>query len=100
MTERIKSPLIINILLGVMIFALYFNIFENSPTNWDDPALFKNTLLHSVTMDNIKTILSYQSGGTYQPVRDLSYMVDFSLWGGIRWFSACTSRASSSTSSW
>ena len=81
MTERVKSPLIINILLGVMIFALYFNIFENSPTNWDDPALFRNTLLHSATMDNIKTLLSYQSGTTYQPVRDLSYMVDFSLWG-------------------
>jgi protein O-mannosyl-transferase len=81
MTERIKSPLIINILLAVMIFALYFNIFKNEPTNWDDPALFKNPIFHSITMDNIKTILTYQSGGTYQPVRDLSYMVDFSLWG-------------------
>jgi len=81
MTERIRSPLIICILLGVMIFAVYFNIFGNSPTNWDDPALFKNTLIHSVTWDNLKAILTYRSAATYQPMRDLSYMFDFSLWG-------------------
>jgi tetratricopeptide (TPR) repeat protein len=81
MTEKIRSPLIISILLGVMIFAVYFNIFGNSPTNWDDPALFKNTLLHSLTWDNLKAILIYRSAATYQPMRDLSYMIDFSLWG-------------------
>jgi len=81
MTERIRSPLIISILLGVMIFAVYFNIFGNSATNWDDPTLFKNTLIHSVTWDNLKAILTYRSAATYQPMRDLSYMFDFSLWG-------------------
>ena len=64
-----------------MTFALYFNILDNSPTNWDDPTLFKKTEIHSITWDNLKTVLTYHSGSTYQPVRDLSYMIDFSLWG-------------------
>ncbi|MGO9146286.1 MAG: tetratricopeptide repeat protein [Desulfomonilia bacterium] len=81
MTERIRSPLIIIILLGVMIFAVYFNIFGNSPTNWDDPAIFKNTYFHSLTWDNLKVILTYRTAATYQPMRDLSYMIDFSIWG-------------------
>ena len=81
MTERIRSPLIISILLGVMIFAVYFNIFGNSPTNWDDPAIFKNTYFHSLTWDNLKVILTYRTAATYQPMRDLSYMIDFSIWG-------------------
>lgn len=81
MAERIRSPLIIIILLGVMIFAVYFNIFGNSPTNWDDPAIFKNTYFHSLTWDNLKVILTYRTAATYQPMRDLSYMIDFSIWG-------------------
>jgi hypothetical protein len=37
--------------------------------------------LHSFTVENLKTVLTYQSATTYQPMRDLSYMIDFSLWG-------------------
>lgn len=81
MTEKARSPMIISILLVLMIAALYSNIFKNSPTNWDDPALFQRKQIHSFTLDNLKSVLTYQDASTYQPVRDLSYMIDFSLWG-------------------
>jgi tetratricopeptide (TPR) repeat protein len=68
------------IITGILIFGIYFNILDNAPTNWDDPALFENPFLHSLSMDNLKHVLALQPGSTYQPIRDLSYMLDFSLW--------------------
>ena len=83
MTEKIRSPLVISILISVMVFALYFNILDNSPTNWDDPAIFSRMALHGLTWENLQQVLGFQihSASTYQPVRDLTYMIDFSLWG-------------------
>lgn len=81
MTERIRSPLIINILLAVMVVALYFNTLDNSATNWDDPVLFTRSTYYGFTWDHVKEVLTFHSGSTYQPLRDLSYMIDFGLWG-------------------
>jgi len=81
MKEKYKSPLMVSLLLAVMVFAVYSNIFKNSATNWDDPALFRWETLHSMTVENLREVFTYRSGATFQPVRDLSYMIDFSLWG-------------------
>ena len=81
MTERIRSPLAISVLISVMVFAVYFNILDNSPTNWDDPAIFSRTALHGMSLENLKQVLAFNPNSTYQPVRDLTYMIDFSLWG-------------------
>jgi tetratricopeptide (TPR) repeat protein len=69
-------------LLVVLIFGLYLNIFDNEATNWDDPAIFTRTAIHDISIDNLKKILAFHGGSTYQPMRDLSYMLDFELWGG------------------
>ncbi len=69
------------VLLVVLIFGVYFNILDNEPTNWDDPALFLRTAIHEISLDNLKKVMAFSSGSTYQPVRDLSYMIDFELWG-------------------
>jgi tetratricopeptide (TPR) repeat protein len=68
-------------LLAVMVFCLYFNTLDNEATNWDDPALFSRTVLHEMTWDNVRRVFSLESFSTYQPLRDLSYMIDFGLWG-------------------
>ncbi|MBN2298242.1 MAG: tetratricopeptide repeat protein [Deltaproteobacteria bacterium] len=73
---------IVAFLLAVFVFGLYFNILDNEATNWDDPALFKRTAIHDINMDNLKKVMSFNGGGTYQPIRDLTYMLDFELWGG------------------
>jgi protein O-mannosyl-transferase len=66
---------------AVLVLGLYFNTLDNKATNWDDPALFERTALRQVTRDNLKTILDIAPLSTYQPVRDLTYMLDFALWG-------------------
>jgi len=81
MTERIRSPLIITVLLAVMVAALYSNTLDNSATNWDDPVLFTKKMYYGFTWDHVKEALTFRSGSTFQPLRDLSYMVDFGLWG-------------------
>lgn len=69
------------VLLGVLIFGIYYNILGNPPTNWDDPALFNNShLTGGFTLANLKQVLILKHGATYQPLRDLSYMLDFTLW--------------------
>ncbi|MGC9323162.1 MAG: tetratricopeptide repeat protein [Desulfomonilia bacterium] len=68
-------------LLCVLVFGIYFNILDNSPTNWDDPALFSRQAIQGVSLENLADVLSVSTRSTFQPVRDLSYMIDFALWG-------------------
>jgi tetratricopeptide (TPR) repeat protein len=75
---------IVGVLLVVLIFGLYFNILDNESTNWDDPALFSRTAIHEISTDNLKTVLAFGRGATYQPIRDLTYMLDFHFWGPVQ----------------
>ncbi|MRR36063.1 hypothetical protein EG829_15575, partial [bacterium] len=68
-------------LLAAIVICLNFNTLDNEATNWDDPALFSRTVLHDLTWENVKAVFSVESFSTYQPLRDISYMVDFALWG-------------------
>ena len=79
-----KKYYIVAGLLFVLVFGLYFNILDNEPTNWDDPALFTRTTIHEISLDNLKKVLSFSRGSTYQPIRDLTYMLDFHFWGNDR----------------
>jgi protein O-mannosyl-transferase len=67
------------LLLGILIFGLYFNIIYNQPTNWDDPALIQNPQNYELSIENIKRIFTITDTGTWQPVRDLSYVIDYAL---------------------
>jgi tetratricopeptide (TPR) repeat protein len=67
------------ILLGILVFGLYFNIIYNQPTNWDDPALVQNPQNYALKIDNIRRIFTITDTGTWQPVRDLSYVIDYTL---------------------
>jgi len=73
---------VVAFLLAVLVFGAYFNILDNEATNWDDPAIFMRTTIHEITMDNLKKVMSFSGGATYQPIRDLTYMLDFHIWSG------------------
>ena len=68
------------LLLGVLVFAVFYNTLGNPPTNWDDPALFNNQGLHSLNRENLVQVLTFRDGSTFQPIRDISYMIDFTFW--------------------
>ncbi len=76
-----NSGLIFLVLLALLVFGVFYNTLDNAPTNWDDPAIFRNSMLHGISIPHLKSVLSYHVGSAYQPIRDLSYMLDFSLWG-------------------
>ncbi len=81
MTIQKKRYIEIALFIAVLVLGLYLNTLDNEATNWDDPALFSRTALHEITKDNLKNVLAVTSLSTYQPVRDLTYMADFALWG-------------------
>ncbi len=76
-----RSRMIFFCLLALLVGGLYYNTLDNLPTNWDDPALFAREALKSFSPEHLRTIFTMDRGATYQPVRDLSYMLDFALWG-------------------
>jgi protein O-mannosyl-transferase len=58
--------------------AVYINTLDNQFTNWDDTNLIANNeLIRSLDFKNIKTIFDFRAQGTYQPVRVLSYAIDY-----------------------
>jgi len=67
--------------LTVAILLAYANIYDNSPTNWDDPSIFSNSVYREFTSANLYKIWIPQTLRNYQPVRDTSYLLDFRLWG-------------------
>ncbi|OQY12561.1 MAG: hypothetical protein B6I31_02895 [Desulfobacteraceae bacterium 4572_19] len=62
-------------------FAIYANSIHNEFTNWDDDGfVVNNTTIRSLDFANIKRILTPHKGSTFQPIRVLSYAVDYHFW--------------------
>jgi Flp pilus assembly protein TadD len=71
-------PLVILVLVCV---GIYFNSLTNIFTNWDDGMIYSNSEIRNLTWDNLKNIFTYKRGTTYQPIRVLSYAIDYHFWG-------------------
>src|SRR4030042_3171680 len=71
---------LICILIAVFIGILYFNSLRNQFTNWDDSMIYANPQVRSLGWDNIRSIFAFVKGSTYQPVRVLSYAMDYYFW--------------------
>jgi tetratricopeptide (TPR) repeat protein len=67
--------------LVLLAGGLYLNSLDNLFTNWDDQMIYSNYQIRSLDWENIKNIFTYVRGSTYQPVRVLSYAVDYYFWG-------------------
>lgn len=60
---------------------VYANSIHNDFTNWDDLSLVvENPAIRSLSIDNLIDIFAPKPGKTYQPIRVLSYAIDYSLW--------------------
>ena len=67
-------------LLTLLAGGLYLISLNNRFTNWDDAMIYENPQIQSLSLGNIKNIFTYVRGATYQPVRILSYAIDFHFW--------------------
>ena len=71
-------PVAAILLLTIVVYA---NSINNDFTNWDDPGLvLANPSIRSLSFKNILHIFTPRSGLTYQPVRVLSYAIDYHFW--------------------
>ena len=60
---------------------VYANSIHNDFTNWDDLSLVvENPAIRSLSIDNLIDIFTPKPGKTYQPVRVLSYAIDYYVW--------------------
>ena len=60
---------------------LYVNSFKNNFVNWDDPGLIlKNNRIRSLDWKNIEEIFTPKKSSTFQPIRVLSYAIDYRIW--------------------
>jgi len=75
-----KKPLSISLLIIMFTGVLYVNSLENQFTNWDDGMIYRNSSIRNLSWDGVKRLFKYERGNTYQPVRMLSYAIDFHFW--------------------
>ena len=69
--------------IGVALFAiiLFANTFGHGFVNWDDPALIEeNEAIRSLAPGHVIALFKPVANETYQPVRVLSYAIDYALW--------------------
>jgi Flp pilus assembly protein TadD len=64
-----------------MVGGVYLNSLGNDFVNWDDPGLILgHSHIRSLDWSNIKEIFTLRRASTYQPIRVLSYAVDYQFW--------------------
>jgi tetratricopeptide (TPR) repeat protein len=80
-SKESKRFAIICFAILILISLLYFNSISNNFVNWDDPGLIlKNKRIRSLEWDNIREIFTLQKSTTFQPIRVLSYAIDYHFW--------------------
>jgi tetratricopeptide (TPR) repeat protein len=75
-----QKGLILALFLG-LILLLYGNSLRNEFTNWDDQMIYANPSIRSLDWKSIMDLFTLKKASSYQPVRALSYAVDYRLWG-------------------
>jgi len=68
------------LLIAVFIGILYFNSLGNQFTNWDDGMIYQNSTIRDLSWEGVKRIFTHEKANTYQPIRMLSYAVDYRFW--------------------
>jgi protein O-mannosyl-transferase len=75
-----RSKMLALLVLIVLAGGLYLNTLDNLFTNWDDAMVYSNYSIRSLDWKNLRAIFTYVKGSTYQPVRVLSYAIDYHFW--------------------
>jgi len=68
------------LLIAASVVVLYFNSLSTQFTNWDDGMIYQNSTIRNLKWEGIKKLFTYERANTYQPVRMLSYAIDYRFW--------------------
>jgi hypothetical protein len=73
--------LVVFLFIVCLTFGIYANSFKNDFVNWDDLGLIlKNQRIRSLEWQNVKEIFIPKKASTFQPIRVLSYAIDYHFW--------------------
>lgn len=76
-----KRILLCGIIVAVCA-SLYVKSLRYPFVNWDDyPLITQNPYITQLSLQNIKDIFTPGVVGAYQPIRTLTYSIDYRLWG-------------------
>jgi tetratricopeptide (TPR) repeat protein len=75
----------ISLLPAIFAGTLYLNSLENQFTNWDDGMIYQNPTIRSLNWTGIKKIFTPERANNYQPIRILSYAIDYQVWRFAPW---------------
>ena len=78
--RRLARPMGTCLLIALVIAIIYFNSLGNQFTNWDDGMIYQNPSIWNLNWEGIKKIFTLERGNTYQPIRILSYAIDYRIW--------------------
>jgi tetratricopeptide (TPR) repeat protein len=68
-------------IIALFVGILYFNSVGNQFTNWDDSMIYANSqVIRSISWDNIIKIFTPEKAANFQPIRILSYAIDYHFW--------------------
>ncbi len=67
-------------LISACVAILYINSLGNQFTNWDDGMIYQNPSIRNLNWEGVRKIFTLERGNTYQPIRMLSYAVDYHFW--------------------
>lgn len=80
MKRQIDLLLFLLLLTGA-VWGVFANSLSNDFVNMDDPDLvLRNRYIRDLTWENVRAIFTPGTAGTYQPVRTLSYALDYQFW--------------------
>jgi hypothetical protein len=74
------TPLWTGILVVALAGFLYSNTLDYHFTNWDDGMIYGNRSIRNLSWEGIKKIFTFEKANAYQPVRMLSYAIDYRMW--------------------
>jgi len=74
-----KMTIISFLILTILVFSVFSNTLKNDFTTWDDLSVYTDTLIRNPSLINVKKIFTFHRGSTYQPVRRVSFMLDYLL---------------------
>ena len=66
--------------IAMLVSLLYFNSLRNMFTNWDDGMIYDNPNIRNLGWEGVKKIFTLEKANNYQPIRMLSYAIDYHFW--------------------
>ena len=79
---ELKRMFLVGALLSLLAVTVFLNVFKNDFVGYDvQNLLLKNQEIHSLSPHNLASMFVPRHRGNYQPLRTLSYAVDYAIWG-------------------